>query len=261
MQAHPRTSTSRTRSAFKNLDSLIQSLSLTMLDIADSRTTIFLPGQVPIVPSTTPMSSAAAPPLFDYDNVAPGLAPPAVYLRQHGLVPGHSHAHSYTPPANDSQWQCGCSSYSLGNNWPLSVELAPAWTCTPMWPDSADEGEMQKEECRRLVWSTVMLTASHNTKTTAGTDREPHHLWIKDPANVGARLGLEKPYLTNFIVCAAFPGREPRLVRRRVDSLFEGFGVGAVHESNVPVAQFPAPTCRHQYVGCRPGSICDERVA
>ncbi|PIL23633.1 transcription factor [Ganoderma sinense ZZ0214-1] len=183
MQAHPRASTARTRSAFKNLDSLIQSLSLTMLDIADPRTTIFLPGQVPIVPSTVPMSSSAAPPLFDYDNVAPGLAPPAVYLRQHGLVPGHSHAYSHTPLTNDSQWQCGCSSYSLGNNWPISVDLAPAWTCTPMWPDNASEGDMQKEECRRLVWSTVMLTASHNTKTTAGTDREPQHLWIKDPAN------------------------------------------------------------------------------
>ncbi|KAI1784849.1 hypothetical protein LXA43DRAFT_174761 [Ganoderma leucocontextum] len=183
MQAHPRSNTSRSRSAFKNLDSLIQGLSLTMLDITDPRATVFMPGQVPVVATAAPIRSSAAPPLFDYDNVAPGLAPPAVYLRQHGLVPGHSHAHSHTPPANDSQWQCGCSSYSLGNNWPLSVDLAPAWTCTPMWPDDASEGEIQKEECRRLVWSTLMLTVSHNTKTTAGTDREPQHLWIKDPAN------------------------------------------------------------------------------
>ena len=83
-----------------------------------------------------------------------------------------------------NKWQCGCQTYSLGYHWPLVRELAPQWTMMPMWPKNVGEGEMQKEECRRLVWATVMLTATHNTKTTAGTDWEPQHLWIKDPSNV-----------------------------------------------------------------------------
>lgn len=103
----------------------------------------------------------------------------------------YSHAFSYSQgyehEHEQPQWQCGCSAYSLGNHWPLAFDLTPAWTNMPMWPHDAEggaEGEMVKEECRRLVWSTVMLTVTHSTKTTAGTNREPQHLWIKDPANV-----------------------------------------------------------------------------
>ncbi|EJF57821.1 hypothetical protein DICSQDRAFT_182959 [Dichomitus squalens LYAD-421 SS1] len=183
IQAHPRAATPRTRSAFKTLDSLIRSLSLTTLDIADPRTSTFARGQVPVVIATATLPISVNPLPMALDNRAPALAPPAVYHSQQGFIPGYSHAHSQMLPADGSQWQCGCSSYCLGSNWPQSVELAPAWTCMPMWPDRASEGEVQKEECRRIVWSTVMLTASHSTKTTAGTDREPQHLWIKDPAN------------------------------------------------------------------------------
>lgn len=184
IQAHPRAATPRTRSAFRMLDSLIRSLSLTTLDIADPRASTFAPGQVPAVATTTALPISINPQPMTLDNRAPALAPPAVYHPQHGLVPGYSHAHSQLLLTDDSQWQCGCSAYCLGSNWPQSVDLAPAWTCMPMWPNSASEGEIQKEECRRIVWSTVMLMVSHSTKTTAGTDREPQHLWIKDPANV-----------------------------------------------------------------------------
>ena len=43
---------------------------------------------------------------------------------------------------------------------------------------------MQKEECRRLVWSTIMLTVAGSSYGAAGTDEDPEYLWIKDPANV-----------------------------------------------------------------------------
>ena len=178
MQGHPANAPARGRSAFETLDSLIRSLSLTTLDLTDPRTCIFLPGQVPIVPTTAqvpPLSNASPPLAFD-------SFPLGAHHLQHDLNLGSV---SHAPPAQGvQQWHCGCSPYSLGGAWPRSAELAPAWTPTPMWPESASEGEMQKEECRRLVWSTVMLTVAGSSYGAAGTDEDPEYLWIKDPANV-----------------------------------------------------------------------------
>lgn len=47
-----------------------------------------------------------------------------------------------------------------------------------------DEGAMQKEECRRLVWAALTLAASYGGVVDLSMDREFHHLWIKDAANV-----------------------------------------------------------------------------
>ena len=199
IQAHPQCGSARTRSAFRMLDSLIRCLSLTTLDATDPRTSFFLPGAVPVLGTIEPGPS---PPPFGIDTLT-GLAPdPTLPLPSPTYIPpdltdfatgASAHvpltAYPFNPPhahaaAGGGAWPCGCSSYSLGQTWPRAQELAPAWANMPMWPGDAGEGEMQKEECRRVVWATVMLTVSHNTKTTAGTDREPQHLWIKDPANV-----------------------------------------------------------------------------
>ena len=234
IQAHPRTSAPRTRSAFLMLDSLIRSLGLTTLDVDDPRTTTFVPGAVPVVPASPQNSPSAFNLLADPSALLPGSdlgtydmdvqvqsyfdgadgggyeagagmgtynlgtdpyqrAPTYAFSQMHSAHAAHPDASPYARLDDGSgMWQCGCSEYSLGANWPLAAELTPAWTNMPMWPREVEEGEgaMVKEECRRIAWSTLMLTVTHSTKTTAGTDREPQHLWIKDPANVSALLCL-----------------------------------------------------------------------
>ncbi|KAI0739208.1 hypothetical protein C8Q80DRAFT_1112442, partial [Daedaleopsis nitida] len=185
IQAHPKSSASRSRSAFLMLDSLIRSLSLTVLDIDDPRTSTFVPGTVPVVPPSSmlmsPRTYAAMP-----HTPSPGSEYGYGSYDPRALRHAHPPYHGQDPSfglVQSEHWDCGCQAYSLGSNWPLAHDLTPAWTNMPMWPERAGEGEMQKEECRRLVWSTLMLTVTHSTKTTAGTNREPQHLWIKDPAN------------------------------------------------------------------------------
>ncbi|KAI9066862.1 hypothetical protein FKP32DRAFT_1673551 [Trametes sanguinea] len=183
IHAHPKLSGPRTKEAMAMLDSLIRCLSLTTLDVDDPRASVFMPHAVPIVPSDTIAHAAG------YDPRTRGALP---YPPPAGYVPSPAPSAVATagaagptqgvpPPAQ--KWHCGCQAYSLQYHWPSTQDLAPQWAHMPMWPKNVSEGEMQKEECRRLVWSALMLTATHNTKTTAGTDWEPQHLWIKDPAN------------------------------------------------------------------------------
>ena len=64
-----------------------------------------------------------------------------------------------------------------------------------MWPTSLPEPELRKEECRRLVWASVMVTASLNAYNTAhkiAEDIEKNKLWIKDPDNVSEQLVLAR---------------------------------------------------------------------
>ncbi|KAI0657039.1 hypothetical protein C8Q70DRAFT_1007912 [Cubamyces menziesii] len=180
IQAHPKIGGSRTREAMAMLDSIIRCMSLTTLDLGDPRVTVFAPHTVPAVPMNAPGTGIGAA----CDPLANAVLP---YTGStHGPGPANAPTSAgarMNPSAGPNKWQCGCQTYSLGHHWPLVRELAPQWTMMPMWPKNVGEGEMQKEECRRLVWATVMLTATHNTKTTAGTDWEPQHLWIKDPSN------------------------------------------------------------------------------
>ncbi|KAI0367720.1 hypothetical protein BV20DRAFT_981229 [Pilatotrama ljubarskyi] len=177
IQAHPQLSTHRTRQGMATLDALIRCLSLTTLDAGDPRAAVFVPHAVPVVRGTPP-TVAPGPPAHEPFS-------PAVLLHRHAGITSAPAAPpgSAAAGAAPEKWQCGCHEYSLGYNWPLARDLTPQWAETPMWPKNASAGDMLKEECRRLVWSSVMLTATHNTKTTAGTDWETHHLWMKDPSN------------------------------------------------------------------------------
>ncbi|KAI0630959.1 hypothetical protein C8Q77DRAFT_1219206 [Trametes polyzona] len=166
-QAHSRLSSQRTREAMARLDALIRYLQLTMLDIDDARASVFVPRAVPAVRGSVGSPSEIGTTMdFPYADAVSG-----------------THTTTVAPPQPKEKWHCDCQTYSLGHQWPGARELAPEWAQMPAWPREAGEGEMRKEECRRLVWSSVMLSATHNTKTTAGTDWEPQHLWIKDPAN------------------------------------------------------------------------------
>ncbi|EJF57907.1 hypothetical protein DICSQDRAFT_157117 [Dichomitus squalens LYAD-421 SS1] len=179
LQGHPANTAARGRSAFDMLDSLIRSLSLTILDVMDPRTSVFLPGQVPVVVSTSDLPNSFTAPPATFEHGIPTSTPRAL----HEVTSDYSPLPPQTPMANEAQRGCGCSSYSLGTTWPISATLTPAWTCMPMWPESAGEGEMQKEECRRLVWSAITLAITYSSHAAAGTDQAPKHLWIQDAAN------------------------------------------------------------------------------
>ncbi|OJT03182.1 hypothetical protein TRAPUB_6230 [Trametes pubescens] len=171
IQAHPKLSGNRTLGSMATLDALVRCLSLTTLDVDDPRATVFTPRVVPIVVSDTP---PITPPVPMLDLWASGVDPHADALHTLGSTG------TDVPPGT---WRCGCEKYSLGYHWPLVRDLAPQWSEMPMWPKNMSPGELLKEECRRLAWSSVMLAATHTTKSTAGTDWETQHLWIKDPSN------------------------------------------------------------------------------
>lgn len=173
MQAHPSQSYERNRSAFVLLDSLIRLFSLTTLDadLPDSQFSLFamhddtsaLAAALDIEPSLT-----VNPPEQTYAKFAP-----VPLLRP--TVPG------LTGVASAG---CNCAQFTIGRQWPAVVEVAPLWDGTVMWPAGVTEGEVQLEECRRLVWSSVMLAAGHNSYTSASAEVDLADLSIKHYDNV-----------------------------------------------------------------------------
>ncbi|KAH9886034.1 hypothetical protein C8Q73DRAFT_795551 [Cubamyces lactineus] len=184
MQAHSKGSRERTREAMIMLDSLIRYLSLTTLDVENPRTTIFLPNAVPRVATGT---HSAIPLLPACDPLATAVLPFADNDEVPQIAQAQSTAASTAATGVPNVvGLCSCHLYTLGHQWPLARDFAPQFAQMPMWPRDASEGEMYKEECRRVVWASVILvTALHQTKVAASVDAswEAEHLWIKDPAN------------------------------------------------------------------------------
>jgi hypothetical protein len=111
------------------LDSLVRYMNLMTIDIEDARAIRWPEGVPPIVPRPrrTSHSSQAAP----------------------------------------SPVTCSCRDQTLGYHWPLAATTVPSWVSTPAWPDGLPESEIQKEECRRLIWSSVHLFSGYNSYSVA----------------------------------------------------------------------------------------------
>jgi hypothetical protein len=168
--AHPRHSSERATSAMIVLDSIIRSMSLTLIDADDPKTSIFTPGAVPAVPES-PRSDS-----WDSDNTLVEFEP--------GRRPRNRQSQSPVEP--HAKAGCSCRFMTLKGSWPQSCEHVPLWASTPAW-NSSSEGEIRKESCRRLCWSSVMLAAGHASYTTANRS-SALSLFISDPANVGIFL-------------------------------------------------------------------------
>jgi hypothetical protein len=134
------------------LDSIIRSLSLTLVDADDPNATMFSPGTVPVV--TSPNRTV----WFPDEPISRD-----------------------SPERNESG--CSCHQITLGEQWPSTAEHAPLWGSTPAWDDSWTEGEIRKESCRRLCWSSMILAAGYISYTTAHRS-QGLDLFISDPANV-----------------------------------------------------------------------------
>jgi len=123
--AHPRHSTQRVTSSMVMLDSLVRYMNLMTIDVGDVRVIRWPESTPPIVPR--PQRTSPASP---------------------------------TSPTSDA---CSCRDQTLGNQWPLAATTVPSWVSTPSWPEGLPESEIQKEECRRLIWSSVQLFAGYNS--------------------------------------------------------------------------------------------------
>jgi hypothetical protein len=111
------------------LDSLVQYMNLMTIDVEDARAIRWPEGVPPIVPRHR--------------------KPPTM---------------SQSAPTSDA---CNCRDQTLGNHWPLAATTVPSWISTPAWPDGLPESEIQKEECRRLIWSSIQLFAWYNSYSVA----------------------------------------------------------------------------------------------
>ncbi|KAI0356193.1 hypothetical protein OH77DRAFT_1423788 [Trametes cingulata] len=109
--------------------------------------------------------------------------------------PNVPHGHT----GNRQRRGCDCARLSLGHNWPAVRDFAPSWSTTIMWPTGLSEAEFRKEECRRLVWGSVMMIASLNAyaSVTAEGIIETGKLFVREhesfslftPSELLARTG------------------------------------------------------------------------
>ncbi len=183
MQGHSQQTWCRCQGAIQLLDSLIRLLSLTTLDAdrPEAHYAIF---------ATSARSSGGQPMFNDHTgSYAHPFAPPEGISPQVTIdIPKLG---SHTPgPVMGTATGCACLKYALKEQWPTVSEVAPLWEMTTMWPDGLHEGEIRKEECRRLVWSSVMLSAGQNGYTAADAELDRTELFIKDHRNVRAQTAV-----------------------------------------------------------------------
>lgn len=167
---HPLHNSHRVRGALSMLDSLIRGLAMAGLDQNDSRVSRFAARAVPTVSASIAYPPAAGH-AWDVHTHVP--VPP------HSYVPPPPPSHSHPPHTGE----CACHAYTLGSNWTGAQEHTPLWLMTPAWHEDASEAMVRKEECRRLVWSSVMMVAGYTSFTAANSLAPPLELSLMEPSN------------------------------------------------------------------------------
>jgi hypothetical protein len=169
------------------LDQILRTLRLTSLDSDDPNASVFSGREVPRMrPEQKPAQKTSW-------NVTsrPNDDSPQATLSDPATVPEyiiHQHSHKPSPEPVVRTANCNCAAMSLGQQWAAAFEHTPLWLSTPAWDENWSEGEIAKESCRRLCWSSVILAAGHSSYTTA-YKANSLDLFITDPANV-SRVGI-----------------------------------------------------------------------
>ncbi|KAI0319632.1 hypothetical protein OF83DRAFT_1054671 [Amylostereum chailletii] len=180
---HPLHQTCRVSAALNILDGILRTLALTYLDVDNPQASGYARHAVPSVSPIQPAYSSTQnyygtgvnnPPAQSHHPFSQMTFSPAHTLAHHPLT---SDAHA-RPPATE----CGCDSLSLGRVHPDAAEQTPLWVATPAWNYEWTEGDIRKEECRRLCWSATMLAAGYSSYFAA-IGGKPLDLFIIDPAN------------------------------------------------------------------------------
>lgn len=227
------------------LDSLLRSLNLLALDAGNPLASLFTsavptipfiprrrirrPSPEPIPPSQTQQSpvDSRSTASHDWSPVAPHppmTLPQTPQFTGAQLFTAHTHppTQTHTPShphvetqssvsANPSS--CHCITFTLGHSWSMVQEFAPLWDMTPTWQSEWTESDIRREECRRLVWSSVMLSAGHSAYTAARSEDDVQQLFLMDPRNVSTPpstsivIFLTAIRVRFFIVRTPFPWR------------------------------------------------------
>ncbi|KAH9891994.1 hypothetical protein C8Q73DRAFT_792314 [Cubamyces lactineus] len=180
MQSHPLQSMERGQSSLLLLDSLLRLFSLPTLDAELKKPSVAtaLPGSF----ASTGARSALNPALNPYLNDSitqlhnsgvnpPYTAPLAPSMPSSNAMAAMSNLlgiplpdplisnNSHSGPSCPAPFtKCRCSEFTIDRSWPSVLGFAPGWTGMLMWPTGLSEGEFRKEECRRLVWASIMMT-------------------------------------------------------------------------------------------------------
>ena len=171
INAHPQAQATRTQSSLNILDSIIRTLTMTRLDSENPSTSRFARSGIPVMDAR----SAGYFPATEHNHIS---VPTSLSARQYVQLPPHM---AVQPTSRT--FGCSCDELSLGRQWPEAQRLVPLWAAAPSWNCEWSEGEIKKEECRRLCWSTLMLISGH-TSYVAATNRRHSNFSLMDPSNV-----------------------------------------------------------------------------
>ncbi|KAI0272685.1 hypothetical protein BC834DRAFT_930033 [Gloeopeniophorella convolvens] len=196
--AHPQHQSTRVQSALNILDGVIRTLAMTHLDAAHPATSKFAPHDVPIVEDVPPAphpSTHYASTTYYLDSLPVPLSSQQSSQQYMPQQQQQQHQQQRQPQQRQQQQQqpfsvaptaqgsgCSCDGVSLGCQWPESQKQVPLWMATPAWNYSWSEGEIKKEECRRLCWSTLMLVSGHTSYIAAANGRLLD-LFVLEPSN------------------------------------------------------------------------------
>ncbi len=161
-------------SSLNVLDSILRLLAMTDLDANNPAASTFSRNAVPVVEVGSEKYVSASK---CYQNSMTMQPATQQYVQQQQSVIGNTN-----PPSS-----CPCDKLSLGSQWPEARTQVPFWTSTPMWNREWTEGEIKKEECRRVYWSALMLV-SGQTSFADAVNLKLQDLFIVEPSNVGAVL-------------------------------------------------------------------------
>ncbi|KAG9034444.1 hypothetical protein FRB95_013241 [Tulasnella sp. JGI-2019a] len=210
--AHRDTNSLRMESSLIVLDDVVHVLGLKTLDRFNPRAAVFRAGAAPVLGRLRPdgqiyqhlnpynLGSQGHARLF-LESIEPPR-PSIQYQATTQQTPFDLYRSAYNP--TQGSHGCPCHALSLAGS-SEAQKSTPLWLSTPKWDPEASLAEIQKEEARRLVWSTVTVVG----------------------ANAATRMALGQPQLylhaakpENYAVL--FPGEELYASRPEVDILFSG---------------------------------------
>ncbi|KAA1468777.1 hypothetical protein DENSPDRAFT_915286 [Dentipellis sp. KUC8613] len=174
--AHPQHHNSRVFSSMALCDAIIRTLCLTTLDEANPQASAYSPRTMATL-SNKPYQTALESNIYASSSHEGDAMPASIPL---GIEP--SMPSLFVPGDSSRPRLCSCESMFLGQNWPEAHSATPFWIATPAWNWEWTEGEVRKEECRRLAWSAMMLAAGISSFTTAVGTRTMDY-FVTHPSN------------------------------------------------------------------------------
>ncbi|KAH9993706.1 hypothetical protein BJV74DRAFT_760416, partial [Russula compacta] len=166
---HSQHKMTRIHSSLSILDSIIRSLAMQYLDASNPTASTFVRNDVPIV-QVSSENHVSTSQHYPTSMSIPSLPQQYVQPQQIAVAP--------TIRASN----CLCNELSLGAQWPEAQEKVPLWVATPMWNREWTEGEIRREECRRLCWSALMLV-SGQTSFSEAAKWSHMDLFMVEPSN------------------------------------------------------------------------------